>query len=187
MKIAITGYSRGIGKALYDGFKSQGHEVLGFNRSTVANISTDAGIDRIVETAKDCDIFINNAWDQQRSKTLQGFSQTVLLYKMWEQWQGQDKTIIVIGSRAADGVYNSSFRYAVQKKTLDSAIAQLRNCNIVKPYILNLRPGWTDTDAVADNKTVNKMDPKYVFEVCNWALKQPHLIFDITFAPRQDR
>lgn len=187
MKIAITGHSRGIGKALSDGFKAQGHEVIGFNRSTPANISTDAGIDRIVEASKDCDVFINNAWDQQRSKTLQGFSQTVLLYKMWEQWKDQEKTIIVIGSRAADGIYNSSFRYAIQKKTLDSAIAQLRNYNIVRPYILNLRPGWTDTDAVQDNNKVNKMDPAYVFEVCDWALKQPHLVFDITFAPRQDR
>jgi NADP-dependent 3-hydroxy acid dehydrogenase YdfG len=186
MKIAITGHTRGIGKALHDGFKAQGHEIIGFNRSTPANISTDAGIDRIVEASKDCDIFIINAYDTQRIKTTMGFSQTVLLYKMWEQWRGKDKIIIVLGSRASDVHYARSIQYSTHKRALDDAVKQLRNLELSNPHILNLRPGMTDTDAV-NTVDLKKMDPAYVFEVCDWALKQPHLIFDITFVPRQDR
>jgi hypothetical protein len=53
-KCVITGDTRGIGKVFKDHLKSKGWEVIGFNSST--------GLDNVVHTAKDCDLFINNAY-----------------------------------------------------------------------------------------------------------------------------
>ena len=39
MKIAITGSSRGIGYAISEQFKAQGHDVIGFNKSEGWDIS----------------------------------------------------------------------------------------------------------------------------------------------------
>jgi NAD(P)-dependent dehydrogenase (short-subunit alcohol dehydrogenase family) len=185
MKIAITGHTKGIGKALYDGFKAQGHEVIGFNRSTVANISTDAGLNKIAEESKDCDIFINNAYDTSRLRTCMAFSQTVLLYKMWEMWQGQNKKIVCIGSRTSDNYHTTVWPYAIHKRALDEAVKQLRGLDDARPHILNLKPGYVDTEQVSYVKNAVKIDPSYVFEICNWAISQPHLIFDLSFGPKQ--
>lgn len=54
MKCCITGYTRGLGKAINDYLVSQGWTVIGFNSST--------RLDRIVELSQNCDLFINNAY-----------------------------------------------------------------------------------------------------------------------------
>jgi len=184
MKIAITGYTSGIGKSLSKGFENQGHKIIGFNRSTSANISSDLGIDKIVDAVKDCDIFINNAYDTQKIRTTLGFAQTVLLYKIWYMWQGQAKIIINIGSRTSDVNHNKIWPYAIHKISLDEAVKQLRNLNTTRPQIINLKPGYVDTNQVSDISGVTKMDPNYIFDICNWAINQKHLIFDLSFEPR---
>ena len=60
MKIAITGHTSGIGKALYDIY-SEENEVLGFSRSNAYDIKYDISIEKIVQGSLDCDVFINNA------------------------------------------------------------------------------------------------------------------------------
>lgn len=54
MKCCITGYTRGLGKAINDYLVAQGWTVVGFNSST--------SLDRIVELSENCDLFINNAY-----------------------------------------------------------------------------------------------------------------------------
>ena len=61
MKIAITGHTSGIGKAIYDGI---GHEVVGFSRDTGHNINDIFHRMKIVDSVADCDVFINNAHDR---------------------------------------------------------------------------------------------------------------------------
>ena len=58
MKIAITGHTKGIGKACVDLFD---HECIGFSRSNGFDI--DKSITSIVRASKDCDVFINNAFN----------------------------------------------------------------------------------------------------------------------------
>lgn len=60
MKIGITGHTRGLGKALFDYYQIQGHEVVGFSSSTGHNIVNN--FDEIVGQVKDFDLFINNAY-----------------------------------------------------------------------------------------------------------------------------
>ena len=64
MKIAITGHTRGIGKACADVFRHD--TIYGYSRSNGYDIK-DA--EDIFKSAEDCDVFINNAYspdDQNR-------------------------------------------------------------------------------------------------------------------------
>ena len=74
MKIVITGHTQGIGRALYENFKD--HEVIGLSRSNGHDI--DQNFDLVVEAAKGCDLFINNAYrDGQQLKLLQALKNHV--------------------------------------------------------------------------------------------------------------
>lgn len=59
MKCIITGHTLGIGKEIYEHLKNQGHDVVGISRTSGYDLSKD--IDKIIEVAKGCDLFVNNA------------------------------------------------------------------------------------------------------------------------------
>ncbi len=69
MKIAITGHTKGIGKAFSNLLKIRGHEIIGISKSEGKDINNVIEISNIIEP---CDMFINNA---QTS-----YAQTELLY-----------------------------------------------------------------------------------------------------------
>lgn len=58
MKICITGHSKGLGKYLFDYYTPQ-HTVYGFSRSNGYDLRKS--LDPVLETAKNCDLLINNA------------------------------------------------------------------------------------------------------------------------------
>ena len=95
MKVAITGHTKGIGAAIHTWLSSQGHEVIGFSRSTGYDISNEEIQKQIVNLASDCDLFVNNAFA--------GSAQSNLLLKFWYAWNdsAENKMILNIGSRAA--------------------------------------------------------------------------------------
>jgi nucleoside-diphosphate-sugar epimerase len=59
-KIALTGHTRGIGKALADIFTDQGHNVEGYSKSNGYDIGEQLVRNTILEQTKNFDIFINN-------------------------------------------------------------------------------------------------------------------------------
>ena len=61
-RIAITGSTRGIGKAIADQLENEGHSIIGLSRSNF-NLQEDWGDieDKLDSIHKKCDIFINNA------------------------------------------------------------------------------------------------------------------------------
>lgn len=76
MKMVITGHTWGIGKALYNSFKSAEWEVVGLSRSNGYDIDKD--FDRVVEAAAGADLFINNAYrDQQQTKLVNALKNKV--------------------------------------------------------------------------------------------------------------
>ena len=75
MRIAITGHTNGIGRALASVLKSRDHEILGLSKREGHNIRSFAKIANLIEP---CDVFINNA---QAS-----YAQTELLYEVWNKW-----------------------------------------------------------------------------------------------------
>jgi NAD(P)-dependent dehydrogenase (short-subunit alcohol dehydrogenase family) len=173
MKIAITGHSSGIGKAIHDGFVKQGHEIIGYDLLTKHNVSTEHNVRMLAQDAVDCDMIVINAY--------RGFSQTTLLYEMFALWKNQSKTIVVIGSRVDNSFGQYPHEYAVHKATLDLAIKQLRDTPASGPKIINLKPGWVDTPLVKHVPVAPKMDPSDVFEILDWCLAHKNSILEITF------
>jgi NAD(P)-dependent dehydrogenase (short-subunit alcohol dehydrogenase family) len=89
MKIALTGHTKGIGKAILDKL-AQNNDVCGFSRSNGFDISIEDHREQIWQACKDYDVFINNAWHET--------GQEDLLNRFIVGWEGKNKTIINIGS-----------------------------------------------------------------------------------------
>ena len=89
MKVAITGHTQGIGKAIADLYPAH----IGFSRSNGYDISIDDNLQRIISQSLDCDVFINNAYA--------GNAQTKLFNMIFSQWQHDvSKTILNLVSGA---------------------------------------------------------------------------------------
>lgn len=104
-KIVITGHTYGIGKSIYNAFKSDhSNEVIGLSRSNGHDINKD--FDKIVEIATGADIFINNAYyERQQAKFIYALKNKV-------------SKMIVMGSvcRFYAGIFYT--RYAKDKQEL---------------------------------------------------------------------
>jgi hypothetical protein len=130
MKVAITGHTAGIGKELYNYFSRKNAEVIGMSRSNGYDLETS--VDSIIENAKDCDIFINNAFDS--------FGQTLMLLDLFYKWKDTKKTIINVGSVVAEDEtvlknYEYLLEYQIQKKSLKVLHYDLLKLN----YSVNLK------------------------------------------------
>lgn len=146
MKVAITGHTKGIGKALSEVFP----EYIGYSRKTGHDLNNRVIREKMFNEIIDCDIFINNANI--------GWNQSVLLYELWEKWKEKDKLIVNIGSIAADYNQYVARPYNIQKKSLQDACMQLQHAQQPCKVVL-VKPGYVDTPAV-QNITATKMDPK---------------------------
>ena len=94
MNIRITGHARGLGRSLYEHFKSLGHNVEGFSLSTGYDIDTVEGRKQILDGLDNVDVFVNNAWSEYSG-------QTKLLEEVIQAWDGnKDKKILNISSKA---------------------------------------------------------------------------------------
>jgi hypothetical protein len=142
MKIAITGRSAGIGKALGDILESRGHEIIGISRRDKENIRRIPHTANLIEP---CDGFINNAQE--------AYAQTELLYAVWEKWQGQPKWIWNISTMMTEQPVNSKIEgfsdalisaYRNQKLSLEEATRQLRAKHHL-PKLSIIRPGQVNT------------------------------------------
>jgi NAD(P)-dependent dehydrogenase (short-subunit alcohol dehydrogenase family) len=160
MKIAITGHSAGIGKALADIYESKGHKIVGLSRRNGYNIRS---ISKLVEKIKDCDWFINNAQI--------GYAQTELLFAVYKEWQGKaNKKIINISTMMTAEPISTlpgleMTEYYVQKYALEEAVRQLRYYHdwpklcLIKPGAIATQPGQTSPRPYAN---VNEWAQKVV-------------------------
>ena len=149
MKIAITGHSKGIGKAIAEYFEQQGHTVIGFSRSNGFDITDELSRQRILDILGSCDVFINNAYAPQAQKQL--------LINARQLWEGTTNTIINVYSKStlmktvpayiAEYVQDKS----QQKELIKNRIFKAR------PHIINFTVGLVDTDMakVFDAKKIN--------------------------------
>ena len=88
MKCIVTGHTSGVGKAIYQHFKSKGWYVKGMSRSNGYHIIDDQ--EKIISESIGSDIFVNCAYS--------GSGQLELLNKL----HSEVKNMIVVGSVAAD-------------------------------------------------------------------------------------
>jgi nucleoside-diphosphate-sugar epimerase len=154
MKIAITGHTAGIGKALSNEYTRLGHEIVGLSKRDGNNIRN---IPKICDQIEPCDIFINNAQA--------GYAQTELLFEMAQRWSGTKKHIIVISTMMTQDPISvlsglDMDHYRIQKLALEQAVHQLRHRRLgIKITIV--RPG---NIATGPDKTVPP-----AADVDNWA------------------
>ena len=168
MKIAITGHSRGIGKACFDLFSAE-HECVGFSRSNGFDISKD--ITNIIDQSLECDVFINNAYFE--------FKQVEIFNTLFDKWKNKlNKTIININSRSKYGVGKNQF-YASTKKELANksynAMFSDKSCRII-----NINPGYVDTGFI-DPAFKQQLGDKFLSidelsSIIGWCANQPHRI-----------
>jgi hypothetical protein len=149
MKIAITGHSAGIGRALASLLEQQGHEVIGLSKRYGHNIHNIPKISKLIDP---CDIFINNAQSH--------FAQTDLLFAVWRLWRGQDKKIFNISTEMVtmDVPPREDWdEYLIQKKTLEQA-NNLLSLRSELPKLEIIRPGAiaTQPDSSPDAQGVNE-------------------------------
>ena len=163
LKIAITGHTKGIGKACAD-LLGQEHDVHGMSRTNGFDINNTKPIIMMVNS---CDVFINNAYS--------GTKQSELFDELFNMWRTDDtKTIVNINSRSKyDGVRTTL--YGADKKHLDH-IAQSNVFSDMnkRVRVININPGYVDTDMIPDRaKDYNKLTPMKVAETIKWCLDQP--------------
>lgn len=136
MKIAITGHTAGIGKALAEAY--YGHEIVGLSKRDGNNIRN---IPKICDLVEPCDMFINNAQAD--------YAQTELLFEMAQRWANTGKHIVVISTMMTQQPVSvfptlDMDAYRLQKLSLEQAVQQIRHRNLgIKITIV--RPGMVAT------------------------------------------
>ena len=165
MKIAITGHTKGIGKAIVDSL-CMTDLVLGYSRSNGFDISTSEGRDKVVLAAKNSDVFINNAYAD--------FAQVELFNKMLAEWRlNPAKTIVNINSKAHYGP--PANRYAVTKKELAKVAQKALSDNERQCRVITISPGYVDTERVA-NANYKKLSTEELADLVKFCIKQPQHI-----------
>jgi NAD(P)-dependent dehydrogenase (short-subunit alcohol dehydrogenase family) len=162
LKIAITGHTSGIGKAIFDALNFE-YDVIGLSRSNGYDITTELGRSKIIDAAYDCDVFVNNAIDYANYTD----AQVVLARKIFDVWDGEQKYIVNMSSRVNDFQQINNQPYADAKLSLDKFYEETSMSN--KPCVLNFRPGATDT-RVMQNSTVDKMAPEHLAGVVKFII-----------------
>jgi NAD(P)-dependent dehydrogenase (short-subunit alcohol dehydrogenase family) len=143
MKIAVTGHTAGIGRALTEEYLLGGHEVVGLSKREGNNIRN---ISKICDQIEPCDMFVNNAQV--------GYAQTELLFEMARRWTGTRKQIVVISTIMTQDPVSvlpglDMLAYHQQKIALEEMVKQLRyqrlgiSITIVRPGYIATQPGQT--------------------------------------------
>ena len=182
MKIAITGHTSGIGKALHNVCSNVTDDFLLLSRATGHNLNTsfDKVKDEIIEY--DPDIVFNNAWYPR--------AQIRLLKELHKAFQNQNKHIVSTGSLTAymTELFNDKLGYGAEKKELlDYSIQQ----SFLYPYdnqcrVSNVSVGFTDTK-IANNEE-ELISPEFVaqrmFQVAFSDVPVPETVINNKFFKR---
>lgn len=167
MKIAVTGHTKGIGRAIFNQL-SLAHEVIGLSRGNGYDI---ANINQIIDTVHHHDVFVNNA--------CQGTDQEQLLIALYDLWANQDKTIINIGSavtvypRIEIQLNSQPWEYRDQKIALTNTFRRLAwSGNKCRLALIN--PGATDTDMIK-HLECTKILPKEIANAVDLVLNNSYI------------
>ena len=126
IKIAITGHTKGLGKALFEACKKQNHDVVGFSRSNGFDIKHPFQRQSIVEAVSDFDVFINLVHNY--------YHQSDILLALHEKWNGKNKVVINISSAVTtnEGWAMDDYKmmeYKLQKMNLENFSKYLTKMN----------------------------------------------------------
>lgn len=165
MRVAITGHTSGIGKALCEYFRARDCQIIGLSRQTGHDLFDPSQFARAVEAIVGCDLLVNNAPC--------GFQQTLLLLTVYEKWREQRKWILNIGSDV-DHSGEVPPRTVSYKAALDHACEDLHRRSGSKCRVYNLRLGWTRTPRLAGIEFSGPaMDTGKIVRAVDWLLQLP--------------
>jgi len=187
MKVAITGHTRGIGKAIAEMFTDLGYEVIGLSSSNGFDLTIEEQRNNAIKEILQCDVFVNNAipcaWTPDNHMI---YIPVELAYTVHKQWRGnQNKLIIGIGSNISNLPINDHRPYQVAKIALEHAHKQL-GYTIRHPKMILIKPGSTDTDQIK-HRTDVKMAAVDVANVIKFCLESLDTVYirEITVTPGQ--
>ena len=150
MTIALTGHSKGLGKALFDKLngKFPFYQILGFSRSNGYDIKNPNDRKKIINEIEDFDVFINLVHNY--------YHQTDILFELHQKWQGQNKKIINVSTSVVDddefGLSNYSLlEYKLQKTNLENMSKWLQK-TYKNPQIIIYR--ISEINLVEDTKNI---------------------------------
>ncbi len=168
MKIALTGHTSGIGKALYD-ILSKDHEMVCFSRTNGYDISELTIIDQIIQESLECDVFINNAY--------YSLSQVNILNKLWHFWKrDKTKTIVNISSLSKyPGVSGNQSGYSAHKAALSHQAFLLMFKGSRKCRMINVNPGYVESK-MTEGVTANMLTAPECAEQIAHAINLPQHI-----------
>jgi len=171
MKVAITGHTRGIGRACFLKYLPK---AKGYSRTNGYDINSKEARSRIVQDIEDCDVFINNAYSE---------GQVDLLYDVFEAWKGKDKHIINLGSDSSNGIKREPYKYAVDKAALDKACEQLSF--LKDPCKVSIvKFGYVGTDRILNTINPDKyIDVKDAVEYIDYVIQSKYHLDIIQVTP----
>lgn len=158
MKIAITGHTEDLGKALYTLLKNE-NEVIGFSRTN--NYSLE-NYEKIIHDSIECDVFINN--------TYHPIYQQKLFEKLFELWKYEEKTIFnILTSAIFNGGSDSEYRES-KLNLYTSSINLINGHHDKKLRVVNLYP-----NTLEHNKrySFNKVKFSEIFDIIKFQLSLP--------------
>jgi NADP-dependent 3-hydroxy acid dehydrogenase YdfG len=162
--IAITGTSSGLGAEIARFYTIKGWKVFDLNRPYFDITEPNMSI------IPDFDVFVNNAYDET-----DGFAQTDLLYKVYEQHKDRECMIISVGSVSGDGDRHKVYPYGAHKSVLEKASIQLSLVeNPCKVCII--KPGRMHTPMTEHRKEYYRMPPSDVVKAIDFMIEQPKSI-----------
>ena len=166
MKIGITGTTAGIGQAI----TSLPYKFVRFDRED----GDIHNVDLVYDKLKDCDVFINNAWD--------GDCQSKLLQKFFNHWKDDHKKIISIGSTVASYRPTGSgySDYVDYKRDLRQIHLDIVNLKTTACKSLLINPGVTDTKLTAGQNR-KKMSTNDVVQIVDFVLNNKLYIPEVYF------
>jgi len=172
MKVAITGHTQGIGKAIAELYPDH----IGFSRSNGYDISVSENRASIISQCEDCDVFINNAYQDEH--------QIEMYNEIFEPWHHhKEKTIVNICSRA---VYEDPNEKPYNKnKSLLKNISNPGNNYVRQCRVININPGWVATTRVPEEWLIQQNYPYITATECaryvKWAIDQDLEIGELSF------
>lgn len=158
-KVIITGSRSGLGLWIKESLISLGHSTIDFNLSDGNDISLPQVQRKLLDEAKNADIFINNAHS--------GYAQCQLLTSIFEHWQNEPKYIINIGcSQFNSDIWNLvEHSYVSEKAALHVLVARLqqlpRLCKLT-----TIKPGVMATSNTSKMKMNMNKVPKDELRKC---------------------
>lgn len=158
-RIALTGATSGVGKALYDSWNENSRPIIGFSKPEydITNVEDREAILR-KSLEFNANVFINNAHAKDGQLEL-----VKMFYQAW-RWDS-DKQIINIGSISTDspGFMESMVSYIARKTALESMCLQLQKFDH-KCRVVLIRFGFIDTPLVKNVLDKNKWSWFSTFE-----------------------